>query len=151
PGLHAPRYAFRAFRDISAQLKNAPNRVILLDLDGTLVGLRRRPQDVRLSKKAKRILERLAALRHVTVAIVSGRDAETLDRLVNVKNVRCFGLHGSEEHERAPQISREARKALRKAKRSAHEELAEFSGVGIEDKGNAFTVHYRGADTAAVR
>src|SRR5262249_39821114 len=128
-----------------------PKRVILLDLDGTLVGLRRRPQDVRLSQRAKRTLARLAALRHVTVAIVSGRDAETLDRLVNVKNVRCFGLHGSEENEHVPQISREARQALRKAKRSAHQELAEFSGVGIEDKGNAFTVHYRGADTAAVR
>jgi trehalose-phosphatase len=147
----APRYAFRAFHDIVAQLKGAPKRVLLLDLDGTLVGLRRRPRDVRVSQKAKRILQRLASVPNLTVAILSGRDAQSLERLITVRNVRCFGLHGSEEQKRATRISREARQALRKAKRSAQQELAGFSGVAIEDKGSAFSVHYRGADVAAVR
>jgi trehalose-phosphatase len=149
--MRAPRYAFRAFREIVTQLRKSKNRVLLLDLDGTLVGLRRRPEDVRVSKRAKRILARLAELPNMTVAILSGRNARALEKLVDVKTLRYFGLHGGEEDSKGARISDESRKALRRAKRSARAELAGFSGVDVEDKGCAFTVHYRGADQAAVR
>lgn len=146
-----PRYAFRAFREIAAQLRKAHSSVLLLDLDGTLVRLRRRPEDVRVSQRAKKILARLALLPNTTVAILSGRNVRSLEKLVDVKALRYFGLHGGEEAARPPRISGEARKALTRAKRSARQDLAEFSGVNIEDKGYGFTVHYRGADRKAVR
>jgi trehalose-phosphatase len=146
-----PRYAFRAFREITDQLRNAGCRVLLLDLDGTLVGLRRRPEDVRVSKRARQILARLASLPDMTVAILSGRNARSLEKLVGVKTLRYFGLHGAEESKRSARISGEQRKALRRAKRSARQELAGFPGVDIEDKGDGFTVHYRGADPVAVQ
>jgi trehalose-phosphatase len=147
----SPRYAFRSFREIVAQLRKADYRVLLLDLDGTLAGLRRRPEDVRVSKRAKQILARLAEVPNMTVAILSGRNVQTLKQLIGLKKLLYFGLHGSEESEKAAAISGEARKALRSAKRSAREELAEFSGVNVEDKGSCFTVHYRGAGEAAIR
>jgi trehalose 6-phosphate phosphatase len=147
----APRYAFRAFREIAARLREAENRVLLLDLDGTLARLRRRPEEVRVSARAKRTLEKLAALPNMTVAILSGRNVSTLEKLVDVKSLRYFGLHGSESDRSSASISGEARKALTRAKRSARQELAGFSGVDIEDKGCGFTVHYRGADPAAIR
>lgn len=149
--LGGPRYAFRAFREIASQMRKAETCVLLLDLDGTLVRLRRRPDDVRVSRRAKKILARLAALPNMTVAILSGRNARSLERLIDVKRLRYFGLHGGEETSKAPRISGEERKALTRAKRSARQGLAEFSGVDIEDKGYGFTVHYRGADQKAVR
>jgi trehalose-phosphatase len=132
-------------------LRSAEHRVLLLDLDGTLVRLRRRPEDVRVSKRARAVLKRLAALPNMTVAILSGRTVKTLEKLVDVKALRYFGLHGSEDSGGPANISGEARKALTRAKRSARQELADYSGVDIEDKGCGFTVHYRGANQAAVR
>jgi trehalose-phosphatase len=132
-------------------MRKAETRVLLLDVDGTLVRLRRRPEDVRVSKRAKRILTRLAELPNMTVAILSGRNLRDLEKLVDVKTLRYFGLHGGEEDRKGARLSGEARKALRSAKRSAREEFAELSGVDVEDKGSGFTVHYRGADEAAVR
>jgi trehalose 6-phosphate synthase/phosphatase len=87
----------------------------------------------------------------MTVAILSGRNLRDLEKLVDVKTLRYFGLHGGEEGGTTTRLSGEARKALRSAKRSACEEFAELSGVDVEDKGSGFTVHYRGADEAAVR
>lgn len=146
-----PRYAFRAFDEIADELRNAGSRVLLLDLDGTLVRLRRRPEDVRVSKRARQILTRLACLPNMTVAILSGRNARSLEKLVDVKALRYFGLHGAEESKKSARISGEQRKALRHAKRSARQELANFSGVDVEDKGLGFTVHYRGANPSAVQ
>jgi trehalose-phosphatase len=151
PRKQGPRYAFRALAEIIAHLRSGKNRVLLLDLDGTLVGLRRRPQDVRVPERARRILKRLAELPHMTVAILSGRNARDLQKLIDLKTLHYLGLHGGEADKTSTPISSEARRALRRAKRSARLELAEFSGVDVEDKGHGFTVHYRGADPAAVR
>ena len=146
----ARRYAFRSFREIARRLADADERVLLLDLDGTLVRLRRRPEDVRVSRKVKDLLRRLARLPGMTVAIVSGRNARSLQELIDVDSVRYFGLHGSEEPRRGASVNREARRALRSAKRMARIHLADFSGVDIEDKGLGFTVHYRGADSTSI-
>ncbi len=146
-----PCYAFDALKEIVGQLRDAPNRVLLLDLDGTLVRLRRRPEDVRLSIKAKAILKRLSRLPNTTVAILSGRSVRSLEQLVDLKSLHYFGLHGGEEVRKNARISTEQRKALRSARRSARSAMAEFSGVNIEDKKYGFTVHYRGAGAAAIR
>jgi trehalose-phosphatase len=146
-----PRYAFDAFREIVEHLAGSHQRVLLLDLDGTLVRLRRRPQDVCVSARAKKILARLSELPDMSVAILSGRNARALKKLVDVKSLRYFGLHGSEEHPKEAHVGEEARRAITNAKRCACRELANFSGVVVEDKGCGFTVHYRGANDAAVR
>ena len=146
-----PCYAFRALNEIVAQLRDSPNRVLLLDLDGTLVRLRRRPDDVRVSIKAKAILKRLSHLPNTTVAILSGRSVRSLEKLVDVKSLHYFGLHGGEEPRKTARVNAEQRNALRRARRSARSAMAEFSGVNIEDKNYGFTVHYRGAGEAAVR
>ena len=146
-----PRNAFRALAGIAETLRAAQMRFILLDFDGTLVRIRRRPQDVRPSKRLADILERLVALPETTVAILSGRDVRTLQTLVGVKGIRHIGMHGSEEPHKVTRLSEEARRALGSAKRMARRQLAEFAGIDIEDKGHGFTVHYRGADPPSVR
>jgi trehalose 6-phosphate phosphatase len=147
----SPRYAFRALREIADRLRAADTRVLLLDLDGTLVRIRKRPEDVRVSQNTKRLLARLAALPGTTVAILSGRTVQSLKKLIDLGEVRYFGLHGAEEGGKAARVSGEQRKALRQAKRSARQTLTEFSGIKVEDKGLGFTVHYREAEPAAIR
>ncbi|MGH9574099.1 MAG: trehalose-phosphatase [Candidatus Acidiferrales bacterium] len=145
-----PQYAFRAFHEILLRLKEAETRFLLLDLDGTLVRIRKRPEDVRLSKKAKTLLGRLASLPNTTVAILSGRNVQSLRSLVNINAVRYFGLHGAERNGKPPRVGSEQRKALRQAKRSARRNLTEFPGINLEDKGYGFTVHYRQAGPATI-
>ncbi len=146
-----PQYAFRAFQEIVVQLQKAKTRMLLLDLDGTLARIRKRPEDVRVSKKAKALLARLAILPNTTVAILSGRNAQSLKTLINVKSLRYFGLHGAEQGGKPARIGDEQRKALRDAKRSARQSMARFPGVSVEDKGYGFTVHYREAEPPAIR
>jgi trehalose-phosphatase len=146
-----PAYAFRAWSEISERLKAAEPRVLLLDFDGTLVRLRRNPLDAKLSERAKKILQRLACTPKVTVAIVSGRSARVVQKLVGVEEVDYFGLHGSEQPGAEPKVSGEELRALHSAKKTVRKRLREFAGVGMEDKGLGFTVHYRGAGDAAVR
>lgn len=145
-----PQYAFRAFHEILLQLKEAKTRFLLLDLDGTLVRIRKRPEDVRLSKKARTLLARLATLPNTTVAILSGRNVQSLRALVDVQAIRLFGLHGAEQGGKPPRVRGEQRKALRQAKRSARRNLMEFPGINVEDKGYGFTVHYREAEPATI-
>jgi trehalose-phosphatase len=149
--LSGPVHAFRAWREISRRLRGANPRVLLLDFDGTLVRLRRNPMDAKISRRAKRILQRLAGMPRVMIGIVSGRNAAVVQRLVGVEEVGYFGLHGSEKAGAPLAVSGEERRALHSAMRIARKRLREFAGVGIEDKGLGFTVHYRGAGDAAVR
>lgn len=145
-----PQYAFRALREIVAQLKKAKTRILLLDLDGTLVRIRKRPEDVRLSKKARALLARLALLPNTTLAILSGRNVQSLKALVDVRAIRYFGLHGAEQGGKPPCVRGKQRKALQEAKRTARRDLTKFPGINLEDKGYGFTVHYREAEPATI-
>jgi trehalose 6-phosphate phosphatase len=146
---HTPRSAFRSWSEIRAQLRAANHGAILLDFDGTLVNLRRRPSEVRMPAQAKQILERLVRHPNLFVAIVSGRRVETLRSLVDVDGLHYFGLHGAESDVRSAMLSEGARLALDSAKRAAQLELAVLAGIWIEDKGFSFSVHYRDADASA--
>jgi trehalose-phosphatase len=149
--VRGPAHALRAWREIADRFKAADPRVLLLDFDGTLVRLRKNPLDAKLSEHAKKILQRLAGLPQVSIAIISGRSAGVVQKLAGVEEVGYFGLHGSEEPGVPPAVSGEERRALHSAKRIVRKRLREFAGVGIEDKGLGFAVHYRGAGHAAVR
>src|SRR5579863_728946 len=113
-----PRSAFRAWPDIRARLRAAGQGAVLLDFDGTLVNLRRRPSDVRMPPRAKRILQRLVRHPNSFIAIVSGRRVRTLRSLFDVKGLHYFGLHGAERDGKSATLNKEARRALDAAKRA---------------------------------
>jgi trehalose 6-phosphate phosphatase len=143
-----PRSAFRAWPEIRARLRTSKHGAVLLDFDGTLVNLRRRPSDVRMPAQAKRILQRLVRHPNSFIAIVSGRPVRTLRSLFDVKGLHYFGLHGAERDGKSATVSEQARRALDAAKRAALQQLISIRGIWIEDKGLSFSVHYRDADTA---
>jgi len=123
----------------------------MLDFDGTIAGLRRRPQNVRLPARTREMLGRLASLPGVAVAIISGRMIRDLKEKVGVEGVRYFGLHGAQKETGLVALRSEALRSLSQARREARLQLSAFSGIWIEDKNLSFVVHYRGARPSSVR
>lgn len=143
------RSAFREWPRIRKRLRAAKHLAFFLDFDGTLVNLRRRPGDVRMSREARLVLKRLAAHANVRVVIVSGRNLRNVRGLVAVKGLRYFGVHGGERQGKPAVLSTRSRVALEGAKRSARKQLEAIRGVWVQDKGLSFAIHYRDADSGA--
>jgi len=146
-----PTFAFDAWPEIIARLRRAPRRAIFVDFDGTLVKIQRSPRVVRSSARVNRVLGRLERNPNLWVAIVSGRRASDLRRLLPVHGLRYFGLHGGERDGRPVKLSKASRLALARAKHEAEAQLGELKGVWVEDKEFSFCVHYRQADEATSR
>ncbi len=123
-------------RAVSAltRLAEAPEQAaIVLDIDGTLAPIVRRPNEAAVPEGARRELGRLVA-RYALVACVSGRTGEDARRLVAVDGVRYVGSHGLE-------LSPEAARW--------RDEIHRFAaGVDwpVEDKGLTVAFHYREAE-----
>lgn len=145
---HAPKpphYLFHAWDEIENQILHAQICALLLDFDGTLVKLQRRPWEVRVSQRTKRLLERLARNPNLFVAIVSGRRRQDLQARIGIEALHYIGLHGAEADGKSIKISNDVARILAATKREAQKQIASMSGIRIEDKGLSFAVHYREA------
>ena len=139
-----------AWPEVIARIRDAEHRLLLLDFDGTLVRLRRHPDDVRFSTRGRKILQRLAGHANLTIAVVSGRELEKIQSLVGVKGLRYVGLHGAERAGETTVPSIAARQMVEAALKTAQTGLAGLRGIEIEDKRLSFAVHYRGARPPAI-
>jgi trehalose 6-phosphate phosphatase len=148
---HAPRYLFRAWREIAARIRNAEVCALLLDFDGTLVKLQRNPWEVRVPLRTKHLLERLARNPRLFVAIVSGRRCQDLQTRIGVDSLHFIGLHGAEEQGKPTKISSASARILAGAQQSARRRMAAMDGMRVEDKGMSFAVHYRQASAPIAR
>lgn len=118
---------------------------VFLDYDGTLVGIRRRPELARLGPKRRAELGRLG--RRARVAIVSGRPLAEVRRLVGVPGLAYVGNHGLEIRAKGrtwvhPAAARRAG-AVARAVAAVRARTADLPGVLVEDKGLTASVHYR--------
>jgi trehalose-phosphatase len=139
-----------AWPEVIARIRDAEHRLLLLDFDGTLVRLRRHPDDVRFSTRGRKILQRLAGHANLTIAVVSGRELEKIQSLVGVEGIRYVGLHGAERAGETTVPSIAARQMVEAALKTAQTGLAGLRGIEIEDKRLSFAVHYRGARPPAI-
>jgi trehalose 6-phosphate phosphatase len=151
PANHSPRYLFRAWDEIAARIRNAKTCALLLDFDGTLVKLQRRPWEVRVPLRTKRLLERLARNPKLFVAIVSGRRCQDLQTRIGVEALHFIGLHGAERERQTTKITKAAARILARAQHGARKSMAAMRGMRIEDKGMSFAVHYREASAPIAR
>ena len=79
------------------RIRAAPHRLLMLDYDGTLAPLR---HDRAHALPFPGMVERLRALArsgHTTIAIVSGRPVEELDRFLGLPDLAVIGEHGWDE------------------------------------------------------
>jgi trehalose 6-phosphate phosphatase len=113
------------------------------DVDGTLLELRRRPEEVVADEHLRGLLTRLHAAAGGAVALVSGRSVADLDRIFDPLTLPAAGLHGADI--RFPDGSRQAARGdLMDAVRPL---IAGFTdlhdGIWLEDKGATLAIHFR--------
>jgi trehalose 6-phosphate phosphatase len=149
--MELPRSAFQAWPEIADTLRAAQECALLLDFDGTLVNLQRRPGDVKVSAGVKAILRRIIRHPNVFVAIVSGRRVRDLRRLLGLKGLHYSGLHGAEWNSTVISMDRRPKRTIDNAREMAQERLGRYKGIWIENKSLTFAVHHRSANASSVR
>lgn len=131
--------------EIAGQLEGRM-AAVFLDYDGTLTPIVARPDLAILSEAMRAAVRRLARL--CTVAVISGRDREDVERLVGLEQLVYAGSHGFDiagpeglriEHEEGATFSA----AVEKAARMLREALSLIGGALVEPKRFAVAVHYR--------
>ena len=138
-----PRF-FEHWEYIARRIRAARRVVLFLDFDGTLVRFASRPEQVRLSSRARSILGRLARHPRVTLVVISGRRRADLRRHVAIQPIRYFGLYGSERSRHHGQLPKAAESALQRARAQLARRLSSYPGVWAEDKHTSLCVHLRG-------
>jgi trehalose 6-phosphate phosphatase len=144
-----------ALTDLSPLLRVLRERPfgLITDLDGTISPLTGTPAEGAVSPACRRHLEAIAA-RAALVAVVSGRTAEEVDRIVGLDGIVHVGLHGF-SLPMPPAWSEAAMATYSVVARSVLDELRRaiaLPGVLFEDKGPLIAFHYRPtADPPAAR
>lgn len=124
---------------------------LFLDFDGTLVELADHPERVSVPPEVPHLLGRLAGCLDGAVAIVSGRSLAGLERLLDGTPLAMAGVHGLERRDARGQLHRpvDHTESFREARAAIARFVAAHPGTHWEDKGNALTLHYRGAPEVA--
>jgi trehalose 6-phosphate phosphatase len=113
---------------------------LFLDFDGTLAEIVARPELARAVGGATEVLASLVR-RAGLVAVISGRPADQIGRLLPVRGVVVFGLYGLEGSPADVETVRTARPDVEAA-------AAAVDGAWVEDKGLSLAVHYRRSSDA---
>ena len=128
--------------------------LLLLDFDGTLAPIVSRPELAVLPAGVKISLTSLSANRQFVLGVISGRALSDVSARVGVPNIIYAGNHGLEMtgpgedyiHPEAAALL----PALSRLARELQSQLAQYSGVLVEDKGLSVSVHYRLAQSPIV-
>ena len=133
----------------ASRLRGAPRVGVFFDYEGTLVPRPNGEGPAALAPDPLAALRRLAALRKVTVAVMSGRPVAELRALAPIEGAWYSGLHGHEIRnpeglERRWYTRKEARRISSLADR-IEQELSGIPGVRVERKGGALAVRHREA------
>lgn len=123
--------------------------LLAFDFDGTLAPIRQDPEAVRMPHAAAALLTEATSLMGVVVAVVSGRDADDLASRTKISGAYIIGSHGLEIRgpggvivRDEPRLSVEVEPGLRAA--------IETSGLRLETKKHAITLHWRGLPSDAI-
>lgn len=121
--------------------------LLLLDYDGTLAPIARRPEQALIPPRSKKLLQLLSKNQNCEVMIISGRSIPDVKRMIGLRNIIYSGNHGLEVE--GPKIKFQSfipakyKKILKKIKNQLQEDLSSIPGAWVEDKGPALSVHYR--------
>lgn len=133
----------RCSTDSVQQQPDSP--ALLLDLDGTLLELAPRPDEVTVPAHLPLLLESLHALLDGALAMVSGRSIASIDALLGEFRSPASGLHGAELRASASSATIDTVKAS-----SPHTVIARVPALHLdshrfmlEDKGACVAIHHR--------
>ncbi|MFH1868003.1 MAG: trehalose-phosphatase [Candidatus Omnitrophota bacterium] len=132
---------------ILPRIRKARRILLLLDYDGTLTPIVRRPDKALLSPKTKTVLKNLIKNKCIILSVVTGRSIKKIKALVGLSNIYYAGNHGLEiGFGKSSSVIPEARKSLSLVKKLSailKKELWAVKNAEIEDKGVTISVHYR--------
>lgn len=137
---------------VSEPMATAATAAFFLDFDGTLVEIAPTPEAVVTPPGLAELLADLARRTGGAVAVLSGRSAAAIDRLLAPTALPGCGQHGLEL--RLPggvSVCRDVAEMEPVRRRLAAVSIDWPAGVAIEDKGLSIAVHYRAAPEAAER
>ncbi|MFH0989516.1 MAG: trehalose-phosphatase [bacterium] len=154
-----PVYLFSGRREswdaIARKLRAASGIALFLDYDGTLTPIRRTPSAAVLTPDVKNILQQLAQLPDVCVAIVTGRSMRDIQKLVRVDTLGFAANHGFHMDINGidwihPQAVSQ-KKVLSRLHSILCNALAAFPELYIENKQFTLSIHYRNVAAHHVR
>jgi trehalose 6-phosphate synthase/phosphatase len=141
---------------VASALLSDPDRplAILLDYDGTLVGLRPSPDEASPDPDLLRILATLALLPGVEVHVISGRRRDDMDLWLGSLPVGLHAEHGlwSRDARQARWVRRDVEAAWLDTVRGLMESRTlDVPGSFVESKDASLAWHYRNVPTAVGR
>jgi trehalose 6-phosphate phosphatase len=126
----------------------APDAALFLDIDGTLVEFKDRPEDVRIPPSLLATIGALSQTLGGALAVVSGRNLADIDRLFAPLTLAAGGQHGAEARLTAngkAAIFAAPQAALASVSDRLAPFLAAHPGIHAERKGLSTAFHYRHA------
>jgi len=119
---------------------------LFLDVDGTLLELAPRPDEVVVPARLVTILTQLQTALGGALALVSGRAISQIDALFAPLKLPCAGVHGNERRDslgKLHDLARDAVGRLDVARASLSLFVAAEPGLLLEDKRSSLAVHFR--------
>ena len=116
---------------------------LFLDVDGTLLHIAERPQDVRVDDGLIAEIGRLHARLEGALALISGRSVRELDALLAPLVLPLAGQHGGERRDARGMLHTYAAPAPPAAAQQLADFTAAHPGLIFEDKGASLALHYR--------
>ena len=148
-----PVHALAGWERIGKEIRRASGLAVFSDFDGTLVRLRRRPAQVVLPKRVRRLLADIARSGPV-VGIVSGRRISDVRRRVGLSGIWYVGAHGfylvTPRNRSIALASAVERESIRGVERALADGLHGLPGLHLEPKDATIAVHYRAASARTV-
>lgn len=119
--------------------------ILLLDYDGTLVPIAKRPELAVVTREVKELLRSLTE--RFKVGIISGRSLPEVKKLIGLNGIYYVGNHGLEIDGPGAKFTRpeaeNVRPTINKICRRLRKDLGGIKGVIVEDKGLTSSIHYR--------
>ena len=128
--------------------------VIFLDYDGTLTKIVKDPSKAKMSKETRNVVRQLSKL--CEVAILSGRDAEDVKKLVKIDHIAYAGSHGFDILTADGKRKNSRRwnaflPIIDRAERDLRRRTKGISGVLVERKKFAISVHFRNVSASQIK
>ena len=116
-----------------------------LDVDGTLLDFKPRPEDVVADEELRALLAELLADAGGAVALVSGRTIADLDRIMSPLVLPAAGTHGAELRFADGKRETTESAVLEEVRAAAQRFVDKHPRLRLEDKGASLAIHYREA------
>ena len=139
----------RLLQELKEMFKASYKRLFLLDYDGTLVPLVRKPQLATPTQEIKDVLQKLGELENTKVVLISGRDKEQLDKWFGTLPITLVAEHGCWVKEPKEGWSTRCVKnneLIEKVKKIMDLYIDRLPQSFIEEKDFTLVFHYRSSD-----